>query len=118
MKKSVIKSLMSMPSRSAWTKAANYYAWVSPMSYLSVQRLMEETGRLTGTTAVRRCTRDTGIYSNIHCPDGTYKLPEADFFNSCAQVNRSCNAQGQMCVCKPCRVLPSHSIEVRTLPAP
>ena len=111
-KKSVVKALYNLPSRSPWTDAANYYAWVTPMSYLPVQRLLEETGHLSGSARLRRCTRDTSLYANIHCPEGTYKLPEVDFVSSCAEQNRSCSAAGQLCVCRPCRVLPPHPIEV------
>ena len=83
------------------------------MSYLPVQRLLEETGHLAGRASVRRCARDTSMYANVHCPKGTYKLPEADFYTSCAPFNRSCwAAAGHPCVCQPCRVLPPHPIEI------
>ena len=53
------------------------------------------------------------MYANVHCPEGTYKLPESAFFSSCAEVNRSCASfAGQMCVCQPCRVLPNHPVEI------
>jgi len=111
-KKSVVKALYNLPSRSPWTEAANYYAWVTPMSYLPVQRLLEETGHLSGSASVRRCTRDTSLYANIHCPEGTYKLPEADFGSSCADQNHTCDTNGQLCVCRPCRVLPPYPVEI------
>ena len=83
------------------------------MSYLPVQRLLEETGHLSGRASVRRCERSVSMYANVHCPKGTYKLPESAFFGSCAELNRSCSAAaGHPCVCQPCRVLPSHPVEI------
>ena len=112
-KKAVVKALFNLPSRSSWVEPAGYYAWTAPMSYLPVQRLMEETGHLNGRGA-RACTRSESLFDNVHCPSGTYKLFKSDFYNSCKHANISCSS-GQECICRPCRDLPPYPVEITPL---
>lgn len=82
--------------------AGIYTGFRTARSYFQVRTKQEATGLLRKDAGGGLyCIRGETLYDDIDCPDGHFKLPEAEFERSCERVGLECPA-GFECYCKPC----------------
>ena len=71
-------------------------------SYFAVRSKQEASGFvMRDENDDMRCIRGETLYTDIHCPEGYYKMSEFEFSKSCELAGLPCE-EGFECYCKPC----------------
>lgn len=82
-----------------------YSHWRIALSMNKVRNVLQETNFLQNDPDLNlwRCNPPSNLYNQVSCPDGTKKVSETEFDQTCAQAGREC-PDGFECFCRPCIV--------------
>eukprot|EP00526_Cylindrotheca_closterium_P001767 CAMPEP_0113659478 /NCGR_PEP_ID=MMETSP0017_2-20120614/32381_1 /TAXON_ID=2856 /ORGANISM="Cylindrotheca closterium" /LENGTH=1078 /DNA_ID=CAMNT_0000574035 /DNA_START=785 /DNA_END=4021 /DNA_ORIENTATION=- /assembly_acc=CAM_ASM_000147 len=80
-----------------------YSRWRIALSMNKVRNVLQETNFIQNDPELNlwRCNPPSNLYNQISCPDGTNKVSEAEFDQTCAQTGLEC-PDGFECFCRPC----------------
>lgn len=102
---SVVKTLLSLQSDNPVCVAGGYSGWAIPQSFLNIRLLMQNTGLLNITGS--QCNDLSYLYSFVVCPAGYYRQSSVELMSSCDAIGFACPPNSTLCVCSPCRLIPS-----------
>jgi hypothetical protein len=80
-----------------------YSRWRIALSMNKVRTVLQETKFIQNDPELGfwRCNPPSNLYNQISCPDGTNKVSETEFEQTCVQAGLEC-PDGFECFCRPC----------------
>jgi ABC-type phosphate/phosphonate transport system substrate-binding protein len=83
-----------------------YSRWRIALSMNKVRNVLQETNFIQNDPELNmwRCNPPSNLYNQISCPEGTNKVSELEFDQTCAKAGLECPDDFQ-CFCRPCIAL-------------
>ena len=100
---SIVETLIGLRTTDPPLVDGDYAGWFVPQSFLTMRRLVEDTGLLPITEA--SCVSLSALYAAVSCPTGYEKGSDTELTTSCTRQNFSCPLNATFCICSPCMLI-------------